>query len=343
MKRLRVLLLIHRDFLPPLSIEGLSPEEVAVFKTEFHVREALREVGHSVIELGLHDDLTPLRTAIREWKPHIAFNLLEEFQEQAIFDHSVVSYLELMRTPYTGCNPRGLLLARDKALSKKVLLYHNVKLPFFEVFPRGKRVRRPKHLSFPLIVKSLVEEASLGISQASVVTSDEKLLERVSFIHESVGTDAIVEQFVDGREITVSLLGTDRIQAFPAWELDISGMPEASQRIATRKVKWDLEYQKRYGIRLERAHGLTDALQSQLKNESRRIYRALGLSGYARLDFRLTPDHQFYFIEANANPDIAKDEEFACAARAAGISYPALIQKILSTGMRDCQELRQAS
>ena len=153
-----------------------------------------------------------------------------------------------MKLSYTGCNPRGLLLARDKSLSKKLLAYHRIPVPEFEVFRIGRPIRRPKRLNFPLIVKSLTQEASIGISQASVVDSDEKLKERVTFIHESIGTAAIAEQYIEGRELYVGILGNQTLQALPVWELFFTNMPRSAKRIATDRVKWSVKYQKKYGI-----------------------------------------------------------------------------------------------
>ena len=143
--------------------------------------KTLKKLGHAVQPVAVRDELTPIRHAIEEWHPDIVFNLLEEFLGREEFDHHVDSYLELMQMPYTGCNPRGLVLTRDKALSKKLIAFHHLTVPKFAVFERGRRVHRPKSLDFPLIVKSLVHEASLGIAQASIVDSDEKLRERVAF------------------------------------------------------------------------------------------------------------------------------------------------------------------
>src|SRR4249920_2269761 len=139
-------------------------------------------------------------------------------------------------------------MARDKSLSKKLLAYHRIAVPEFEVFRIGRPIRRPKRLEFPLIVKSLTQEASIGISQASVVDSDDKLKERVAFIHESIGTAAIVEQYIEGREIYVGILGNQTLQAMPVWELFFTNMPEGARRIATDRVKWSVKYQKKYGI-----------------------------------------------------------------------------------------------
>ncbi len=342
-RKLRVLVLMHPDLIPPEDTSQLSAAELAEIKTERNVCDAIAALGHVVIPVGVRENLAPLREAIAEYSPDIAFNLLAEFQDVASRDQGVVSYLELMGVPYTGCNPAGLLLARDKALAKQVLSYHEVPSAAFEVFPIGRKVRPPRQLSYPVIVKSLAEEASLGLSQSSVVTSDEKFLERVRFMHESIGTDAIAEEYIEGREITLSLMGDERLVTFPPWELDISGLPDTAQRIATYKVKWDLSYQERHGVRLKRAEGIGEHLEAHIKALSKRIYRALRLSGYARIDFRLTKDHRLYFLEANPNPDIAADDDFALSAAGAGVEYSALIQKILNQGLRSATHLQKAS
>src|SRR5260370_19636290 len=244
-------------------------------------------MGHEVQALGVHDDLGEIRRLATEWKPHIAFNLLEGFDDITIFDQNVVSHLELLKLSYTGCNPRGLLLARDKSLSKKLLSYHRIAVPEFEVFRIGRPIRRSKRLPFPLIVKSLTQEASIGISQASVVDSDEKLKKRVTFIHESIGTAAIVEQYIEGRELYVGILGNQALQALPVWELFFTNMPEGAKRIATDRVKWSMKYQKKYGIDSGPAKDLPDATGEELQHLCKRAYRALELSGYARIDLRL--------------------------------------------------------
>src|SRR6201999_2572801 len=181
-----VLALAHPDLIPPDSLEGISEKESYVWKTEYDVISTLRASGHEVMPLGVQQELTPIRDAIMEWKPDIVFNLLEEFHGETLYAQNVVSLLELLRVPYTGCNPRGLMLARGKDLSKTLVHYHRVPVPDFAVFPRGRKVKRPARLGLPLIVKSVNEYASFGISQASVVDTDEKLAERVNFIHERI-------------------------------------------------------------------------------------------------------------------------------------------------------------
>ena len=333
-RKLRVVVLVHPSLVPPESAEGFSEREAYQWKTEFDVVTTLRELGHEVRPLGVADELGPIRAIIYDWKPHIVFNLLEEFHGRQDFDHHVASFLELMQVAYTGCHPRGMMLARDKALSKKLLAYHHLTVPKFAVFPRGRRVYRPKGLPFPLIVKSLVDEASLGISQASIVESDEKLRERVAFIHQRNGSDAIAEQFVDGREFYVGMLGNQRPQVLPVWELVFENMPAGAVAIATAAVKHDPDYQRRRGIYQQRAEDIDDALREYIIRTSRRIARILDLDGYCRIDFRLSADGKLYFLEANPNPEIARSEEFASAAEEAGKTYPQLIQKIVDLGLQ---------
>jgi len=332
--KLRVLALVHRHLVPPETLpEGVDPLTVE-WRTEYDVVSTLRALGHEVRPLGVHDDLGDIRRMCEEWKPHIAFNLLEAFDDVTIFDQNVVSHLELLKLPYTGCNPRGLLLARDKSLSKKLLAYHRIPVPEFEVFRIGRRAHRPKRLAFPLMVKSLTQEASIGISQASVVDTDEKLRERVTFIHESIGTAAIVEQYIDGRELYVGVLGNQVLQALPVWELFFTNMPADARRIATDRVKWSVKYQKKHEIESGPARELPPAVVEQVQHLCKRTFRALELSGYARVDLRLDATGRVWVLEANPNPQIANGEDFAASAAHAGISYEALIQRIVNLGMR---------
>src|SRR6266849_2176266 len=333
MTQLRVLVLLHPDLMPPDSLEGRSEQEIHRWKTEYDVVSTLREAGHEVRPLGVQDEIKPIRDAIESWKPDVVFNLLEQFHGEAVYDQNVASYLELLRIPYTGCNPRGLMLARGKDLAKKLLAYHRIPLPAFAVFPMRRKVRRPARLGLPLIVKSLNEDASLGISQASVVDSDDKLVERVTFIHESIGTAAIAEQYIEGRELYVGVLGNERLRVFPIWELEFGTMAQGARPIATEKVKHDLQYQEQHGIEVGPAKDLSPQLVEAIKRAAKRIYRTLDLDGYARIDFRLSADGIPYYIEANPNAEIARSEEFASAAKHDGLDYPDLIQRILALGL----------
>ncbi len=334
MRRRRILVLVHEDLVPPEFLDGYTEKEIQSWKTEFDVTSNLRKMGHDVRALGVSSDLGTIREAILEFKPHVAFNMLEEFHGVALYDQHVVSYLELMRQPYTGCNPRGLTLAHDKALSKKVLAYHRIRAPRFQVFEMGRKVRRRSDLALPLLVKSLTEDASLGISQKSIVASDEKLRERVEFIHASIGTDAIAEQYIEGRELYVGMMGNRRLQLLPIWEMRFTNLPEGAPAIATEKVKWDEKYQDQIGIKTGPATDLPDGAEARIVKLCKRAYRQLGMSGYARMDLRLNDDGGVFLIEANPNPQLACDEEFAESAAHVGISYEDLLHRIVGMGIR---------
>jgi D-alanine-D-alanine ligase len=333
MKKLRLLALMDETLVPPDDVRGIDVSDVE-WKTEFDVVSTLRELGHEVQCLGVRSDLAAIRTAVTELQPHVVFNLLEDFHDVPIYDQNLVSYLELLGVPYTGCNPRGLMLARDKGISKKLLSYHRIPVPEFAVFRMGTAVRRPRRLAFPLIVKSLTKEGSAGIAQTSLVTDDDKLAERVAFIHKRLRTDAIVERFIDGRELYVGILGNARLQVFPVWELLFTKAPEELPKIATEKVKWDAAYRSRHGIKTAVAKGLPDSQVSQIRNLCKRIYRVLELSGYARIDLRLDAEGRIYVLEANPNPQLAYGEDFAESAEKAGVSYNGLIQRIVNLALQ---------
>lgn len=333
MKKLRVLVLVHASYVPPEDPTTLSDAEQYDLKTELDVVHALKALGHQARVLGVLDELLPIRQAVREWKPHIVFNLLEEFRGEAVYDQNVVAFLELLGVPYTGCSPRGLIIARDKAMSKKLLIYHRIRCPRFKAARRGHAVRRPANLEFPIIVKSLNEEASRGISKASVVNDDESLMKRIEFIHKRIGTDAIMEQFIPGRELYVGILGNVRLTALPARELVMKDREPDDNLIATERLKHDIAYQEKYGVEIAAPRPLPDGVEAMLVRQSKRIYRILGLEGYGRVDYRMDPEGRLHFLEANPNPEIAREEEFASAAEAAGLSYESLIQRILNLGL----------
>ncbi|MEZ5320026.1 MAG: ATP-grasp domain-containing protein [Vicinamibacterales bacterium] len=334
MRKLRVLVLVHHYLVPP---EKAAAEELegAQWRTEYDVVRTLKKIlKHDVRVLGVRDDLTAIKQAADEFDPHIVFNLLEAFHEVGTFDQHVVSYLELLRLPYTGCNPRGMFLARDKALSKKLLHFHRIPVPEFAVVQRGRRPRLTKRLQFPLIVKSLTQEASIGISQASVVQDEGKFRERVGFIHESIGTDAIVERFIEGRELYCGVLGNQRLHVLPVWELTFDKLPERQHNIATERVKWSSKYQRKVGVMTDEAMGLDEELKRRVQHIAKRTYRVLEMSGYGRIDLRLDPEGRVYVLEANPNPQIAEYEDFALSAHLDGFEYEDLLQRIITIGRR---------
>jgi D-alanine-D-alanine ligase len=332
MKRRRVLVLMHEDLVPGDDFDELPAERRLEMRTEADVCRTLAGAGHEVVRLGVRDDIGAVRRAVEETRPHVVFNLLEEFHDLPQYDHAVVSYLELIRMAYTGCGPRGLVLARDKALSKQILVHHRVHVPSFMVCRRRRKVKRHARLTFPLIVKTLEEEGSVGISQASLVRNDEKLVERVEYLQSKFGGDVIAEEFIPGREIYASVIGNQVLTVYPLRELIIENRAEGEPLINTEKSKWDKAYQDRKGV----FHGpaeVTPEVEAEIGRVAKRIYRTLRLVGYARIDFRLRPDGKLYFIEANPNPEIANEEEFAWSAACAGVEYPELLDKILSLGI----------
>jgi D-alanine-D-alanine ligase len=327
----RVLALVHKDLVPK---EDAPPAEVnPEWRMEWDVVTALRKRGHEVLVIGVHDDLTPIRQSIDSFKPTIVFNMMEAFADIGVFDQNIVSYLELLRVPYTGCNPRGLTLSRDKALSRKLLAYHRIPAPYFTVVPLDRKPVLPKKLHYPMIVKSLTYESSIGISQASVVASEEQLVKRVKYIHDTILTPAIIEQFIDGRELYVGVMGNHRLRVFPVWEMSFAKMSDNNWRIATERVKWNVKYQKRHGIDTAEAQ-LPDEVTAKVQHLAKRTYRALELSGYARIDFRMDANQNPYVIEANANPQLAEEEDFAQSAKKAKLPYPKLLECIMALGVQ---------
>ena len=341
MRRSKILLMVHESLVPPEDAADKTEDERYEWRTEYDVLSTLRDLGHNVRIIGIGDRLTDLRETIHEWRPRVVFNLLEQFSGIVSYDHHVVAYLELMRQPYTGCNPRGMMLSRDKVLAKQVLAWHRIATPAFGLFPLGKRFREPRRLRFPLFVKSATEDASLGISQASIVEDMQNLRERVEFIHEHVQTDALVEEYIDGRELYLGVLGNRRLMTLPVWEMSFGTLPQTQAGIATRRVKWDQKYQDKHGIETGEATSLTPDQIQRLAKLAKRIYRDLHITGFARLDFRLRDDGTIFLLEANANPDLSRAEDFAQSAASIGIEYAQLVTKIVNLGLSYMPEWRE--
>lgn len=333
-KKLKVLALL--DVMSPTKIdEDLSLElKTEDWKTEANVMAALATLGYTAEHLAIFDDLDFLRQKIASFAPDVIFNLADQFKNNRGFDQNIVSLLEMQGVPFTGCGATGLVLCKHKGISKKILGYHQICVPNFVVIPRGQRIARLKRPKFPLLVKPVKEEASYGISQASFVATDEQFRERVAFIHEKHDADVIAEEYIEGRELYVSLMGNLRPRVFPIRELVFREVPPGEPRIATFRAKWDEEYRKRWGLLNRFADDLGPALVRQIEQTCKRIYSLLTIEGYARIDLRLTATNEIYFIEANPNPILAADEDFAQSAEKAGLPYPQLIQKIIRLGMK---------
>ncbi|HMJ92365.1 MAG TPA: ATP-grasp domain-containing protein [Candidatus Acidoferrum sp.] len=332
-KKLKVLALF--DAIAPTTVDqDLSAElKTDDWKTEAHVLDALQQLGHTTEHLAIFDDLDLLRQKLESFNPDVIFNLADQFKNNRAFDQNIVSFLEMQGFPFTGCGSTGLTLCKHKGISKKILSYHRIHVPNFVTIARGKRIARPHRLKFPILVKPLKEEASIGISQASFVETDEQFRERVQFIHEKIDADAIAEEYIEGREFYVSTLGNLRLNVFPIRELVFKEVPPDEPKIATYRAKWDEEYRKRWGLQNQFPEALDTALVSKIEQVCKRIYRLLTIDGYARIDLRVTASNEIYFIEANPNPILAQDEDFAQSAQKANLLYPQLIDRILRNAL----------
>jgi len=333
-KKLKVLALF--DAIRPTTIDQDLTKEMKTedWKTEANVLTALGALGYPTEHLAIFDNLDFVRQKLESFAPDVIFNLADQFKNNRGFDQNIASLLEMQGVPFTGCGATGLVLCKHKGTSKKILGYHHIHVPNFVVIPRGQRIARLKRPKFPLLVKPVKEEASYGISQASFVTSDEQFKERVAFIHESHDSDVIAEEYIEGRELYVSVMGNAKLTVFPIRELVFREVPPNEPKIATYKAKWDEEYRKRWGLQNQFPEDLAPALIAEIEDVCKRIYRLLTIEGYARIDLRLTADNKIYFIEANPNPILAEDEDFAQGAAKAGLAYPKLIDRIIGIGMK---------
>jgi len=333
-KKLKVLVLF--DGTSPTALDQDFSKEMKTpdWKTEANVMAALGALGYTAEHLAIFDDVDLLRQKLETFAPDVLFNLVEQFKNNPGFDQNIVSFFEMQGLPFTGCGATGLTLCKHKGISKKILGYHRIHVPNFAVISRGRRIARPKQLKFPILVKPVKEEASYGISQASFVETDEQFRERVSFIHEKYDSDVIAEEYIEGRELYVSVMGNLRLTVFPIRELVFREVPPDEPKIATYSAKWNEEYRKRWGLENQFAEGLDPALVARIEQTCKRIYRLLTIDGYARIDLRLTAANEVYFIEANPNPILAEDEDFAISADKAGLPYPQLIDRIIRHGMK---------
>lgn len=311
----------HADFQE--QVEAEVPE------AEYEVAEALMHNGHDVFLIGFHDNLHRLLDRLESFQPDLVFNATESFMGKARYDYGITALLEMKGYRYTGSPPEAQLLARDKATSKKILAYHSVDVPQFQVYEPGEAMEPPEGVEFPLIVKPTHEDASIGISQSSVVKDVDGLRERVSFIHRKLNQPAIAEELIDGRELYVGIIGNRRLQILPVIEITFEKMPNPEMKIATYSAKWDLEYRQRWGIRNIFARRIGERALEEIQHVAKLAYEALGIRDYGRIDIRLTRDQRVYVLEVNPNPYIAFGEDMANAAERAGLDYYAFIERIV--------------
>jgi len=334
MKKLKVLLLFDSPHFRPRGYDFKEEFKDEDWFIEQEIFEALKSNGHQVTLLGLYNDISILIEEIKENKPDIVFNLAEVFHQKSNLDKHVVAVLEMLQVPHTGASSGSLFICNDKALSKKILRFHRIKVPRFHTFYKEHKIWLPKTVHLPVVIKPLYEEASRGISQASVVDNEESFIERVKFIHQSLNMGAIAEEYIEGREFYMSVLGNKRIKALPLREMKFGEFSEEEPRIATYKAKWDYDYREKWGIKNVFAGRLPDGVDKKIEDVCKRAYRALNMECYARFDIRVSPSSRIYIIEANANPSLATNDEIAQSADRAGISYNKLLDRIINLGLQ---------
>lgn len=328
-----ILVIMHKDLVPPEDLKVSDVDRfLTPYVTEFDVIQALKKNKYQIKTLGIDSDIAPLIEEIKTNKPTLVFNLLEQFNNDPAMDYHIVTLLELHGIPYTGSNPKGLVLARDKALSKKILQYHRILTPHFYTLKKAEKFKAPyKGMKYPMIVKCLFEEASYGIAQKSVVNNIEQLKERVEYIQKTLEQDIIIEEFIEGKEYYIGVLGNNRLKVLPTWELVYKNVESPEKEVYTARAKWNKNYRKRKGIDHQKAK-IDKELDKKINKVVRRTYKALSLSGYARIDVRIDVHNNIYILEANPNPNISHDDEFAMSAKNAGLSYKDLIKKIITLG-----------
>ena len=315
--------------------EVFSPESLkdADKPTESDVLAALQRLGHEVETLAVFDNVTSIIEKLKAFAPEVVFNLTESFYHDRCHEPNITALLDLMKVRYTGSGSDALLLCKDKALAKKVLAFHRVRLPHFVVSHRAHPLRRLRRFTYPAFVKPVCEDASDGICRASFTKDEKETIERARFIHQKFNSDALIEEYIEGRELYLSVLGNHRLTLFPPREIFFSQVPEDVPKFATFRAKWNESYREKWGIRNGPAGPLPEGLQDHLSDLARKVYRLLKIRGFGRIDARLTPAGDVYVIEANPNPCLAQDEDFAQSDCMAGMQYDALIQEILNNAI----------
>jgi D-alanine-D-alanine ligase len=297
------------------------------------VRDALAANGHKVTVLGVHGDIKRLIAGLARQKPDLVFNMLEMFGDNVRGDMLVAGLLELEGLRFTGGGPAELYLSQDKAITKKLLAYEGIPYPRFAVFSRNADFETGGNLRMPMFVKPLRSDASIGIGKRSLVADAKALMRRVTAIHEQVEDDALAEEFIEGREFYVGVLGNLQTQALPPIEVDFSGLPEGAPKILDARAKWEEDTPEYRGTRSVLAE-LPDELRARLQKVAVDAYRALRVRDYGRVDLRLTETGDIYVLEVNASCYLERSSEFAVSAAAAGIEYQALVQRIVDAALK---------
>lgn len=314
----RVLLLVHPYFRPD--------RKKARSQTEKDVWLSLRRMGVQCQICAVQQDLVQLEKDLAEFRPHVALNLLEEFRNEGVFDFHVVSYLEAKGVPVTGCNPRGMIVSRNKLWCAQLAAAAGVQAPLS--CPANEVRSRP--WQGPWILKYNLEHASLGLSQANVVHSFKEYQKRMRALRRRVGAEILAQQFIAGREASVSVLGSKKLWVFEPRELKL---PKA-ESVATEKIKFSASFRRVQKIRARPFKTESSATVEEMKRAASSMFGRLQMSGYARFDFRVDKAGRPFLIDVNANPNLARDEDFATSARFAGWSYEDLLRRILESAIQ---------
>ena len=304
------------------------------------VARTLRRLGHRVSVLGVHGDVKRLIAGLSRRKPELVFNLMEMFGDNVFGDIPVTGLLDLLGLRYTGSGPGELYLSQDKGLTKKLLAFEDILYPRYAVFSRQAAFETGGNLRMPLFVKPLRSDASLGIGGKSLVHDAVALMERVAAIHKELEDSALAEEYIDGREFYVGVLGNSQPKALPPVEVDFTGFPEGVPKVMDSKAKWD-ERSKEYKGTKSVIATLPDELRAKLQKVAVDAYRALRVKDYGRVDLRLTETGEIYVLEVNASCYLEKSSEFAMAAAASGLDYPRLIERIVNLASERMEKKRR--
>lgn len=322
---------------PSPTQQMIDLSEVGVLEEMEDIRGALNSLGYRTILLNVDSDIDRLYNFLRDERPDLVFNLVESVENEAILEMNVAGVYELLKIPYTGAGPLALGTALHKPRVKEILASHGIRTPRSQVFqPTGRLVIEPG-LKFPLFVKPAQEDASVGISDESVVYTSGDLRKRVRYIFEEFEQPALVEQYIDGRELNVAVLGNRPPVAMPISEIDFTGLTPGMHRIVSYEAKWmhgTVAYDGTKGVC---PAVLPAGVEARLKGTALRCFELIGCRDYARVDFRLSKDNVPYVLEVNPNPDISDDAGFARSARAHGLAFSETIGKIVESALQRCQ------
>jgi D-alanine-D-alanine ligase len=308
--------------------EGNKHDEVVE-----EVAAALAEGGHKVSLMAINDDLRELLDKLDDKRPDLVFNLCERFADNDEFEMHVTAVLAMLGQPFTGTGPSGMALRQDKAITKKLLKFHNVHYPNYATFDKDNLEFAGK-MRFPLFIKPLHGDTSLGIDDSSLVNEYSKLVERINFIQTQLKVPALVEEYIEGREFYVGVLGNETVQTLPIMELDFSKLPGAYPRIYGHEAKSDTSSPQYGAVNAVVATDLTPETRARITMAGRESAFALKVKDYARIDIRLSPDGVPMVVEVNANPYLERTSVFALAALQAGMSYTTLINHIVEAAVK---------